>query len=334
MFLNIGFSCDWWYQNYRFSFDESYYLDATQKIKTMQAIDEIMEKRFPYYTQTGGLKESAISNPTIAVEPFGHRFIPALFGCTIKYSETTTPWARHRDLSDDEIMCMPFLTLEDFGREKEVITILRQVEEMSALGCACSAQQNTGSVINTALYLRKELFTDFYEKPEIIHRLFELIINRTECSVEFFNKIDGKVSDIGIGNCAVVMLSPAVYKTFNLPCDLKMMELAKKSGVRFSIHQDSNVTPFIECYKPFDYLYSFDVGQDTDIVRFRSAFPDVILNIFLYSGWLLENSAQEIHKGIGELISKSGDPELTGISCYDIDFATEDEKIAALCAAC
>jgi hypothetical protein len=334
MFLNIGFSHDWWYQKYGFVFDESFYLNAANKIRTMNAMDEIMQERFPYYTSPGGLKDSVVSNPTIAVEPFGHRFIPALFGCEINYSKDTTPWARHTDLSDDVIMNMPFLTPGEFSEDNKVQTITRQAAEMQALGYECSAQQNTGSVINSAIYLRENLFTDFYEKPEVIHRLFDLITNRMECSLQYFAGVDGGACDIGIGNCCVCMLSPSVYETFNRPCDDRIMKLAQKMGVRFSVHQDSDVTPYIGCYEPFDYLYSFDVGQDTELELFRRAFPDVIMNIFVYSVWLLENDIPEITQGIKDMISKAGSPELTGVSCYDIDARTSDEKIKALCDAC
>jgi hypothetical protein len=205
---------------------------------------------------------------------------------------------------------------------------------MRALGHLCSAQQNTGSVINTAIYLRKNLFTDFYDKPEVIHRLFDLITNRMECSLQYFAKADGYASDIGVGNCCVCMLSPSVYEEFNRPCDDRMMKLAQKMGVRFSIHQDSDVTPYIKSYRPFGYLYSFDVGQDTDLVSFRSAFPDVIMNIFVYSVWLLENEGPAIVQGIKDMVSKAGPPEKVGISCYDIDVRTSDAKIEALCQAC
>ena len=334
MFLNIGFSHDWWFQNYGYVFDEAFYLNARNKIQIMRAMDEIMQERFPYYTNPGGLKGSLISNPTIAVEPFGHRFIPALFGCEINYSKDTTPWAGHVDLTDDEIMNMPFLTPDEFGRNDKAQTILRQAEEMRDLGHECSTQQNTGSVINTAIYLRNNLFTDFYDKPDVIHRLFDLITNRMECSLEYFAEVDGRVCDIGVGNCCVCMLSPSVYETYNRPCDDHMMKMAKKLGVRFSIHQDSDVTPYIGSYKTFDYLYSFDVGQDTDLVLFRSAFPEVIMNIFVYSVWLLENDNIAIEKGIKDMISEAGPPELTGISCYDIDARTSDDKIEALCSAC
>ena len=334
MFLNIGFSHEWWHRNYGFVFDESFYMDIANKAKIMRAMDEIMAERFPYYTQNRGLKDSVISNPTIAVEPYGHRFIPALFGCEISYSKMITPWPRHTDLSDEEIMSMPFLTPGEFGDDEKVQVILRQAGEMRALGLACSTQQNTGSVINTAIYLRKNLFTDFYDKPEIIHRLFALISNRIECSVKFFSEADGRAGDLGVGNCAVCMLSPKIYETFNRPCDLRIMELARSMGVRFSMHQDSDVTPYIESYKSFDYLYSFDVGQDTDIQAFRRVFPDVVINIFIYSAWLLGNDAEAIRRGVTELAAKAGPPELAGISCYDIDPGTEDEKIEALCTVC
>ena len=332
MFLNAGFSYEWWNTHYGFCYDKSFYLDVVNKSATLDAMDEIMAERFPYYrTDYENLKNNTVSNPVVAVEPFGHRFIPTLFGCDIKYSAQTTPWAIHSNLSDEQVMSMPIWDLEMFRQNQCVQMVDEQAIDFKKQHKNVVSAQNLGSVINTAIYLRENLFSDFYEKPEVIHRLFELITNRMELSIDYFNERDENLSDLGVGNCSVCMISPVLYEKFDLQYDLRIMKKAKELGVRFSMHQDSDVTAYIDKYRAFNYLYSFDVGQDTNLEKFREAFPDVIMNIFVYPAWLEEKNEQEIVAGIRSFVEASGCATKTGISCYDIDKDTEDGKIRALC---
>jgi hypothetical protein len=192
-------------------------------------------------------------------------------------------------------------------------------------------QQNLGSVMNTAIYLRPmELFTDYYERPEMVRKLFALITNRMKLSYEYFAMLDDEQSGIGVGNCSVCMISPALYEGFNRGYDLEMMELAKALGVPFSMHQDSNVTPYINSYRAFDYVSSFDIGFDSDVKAMREAFPNCVLNIFLYTSFLVARTPAEIARDVKILMADAGDSELTGFSCYDIDSHVDDDKVRAL----
>ena len=111
------------------------------------------------------------------------------------------------------------------------------------------------------------------------------------------------------------------------------MEYARKLNVPFMIHQDSNVGAFTEQYKNFNYLVSFDVGCDTDVERFRRAFSDITLNIFIYTSVLHEKTESELFDFIVETASKSGPLDKIGFSVYDIDLNVPDDKINGICKA-
>jgi len=332
MFLNIEFSYDWWNRRYGLCFNRDVYFDPDKKRAQRAVMDKESEKRFPWYKDlTRGMEESAISVTSMSVEPFGHRFIPALFGCEISYADSNPPWAENNILSPEEIDAMPFLTMDEFRQDERVRIITEQASRAREKYGWFSAQQNLGSVMNTAIYLRgMELFTDYAERPDTIHKLFALITNRMTLSHEYFSEFDGKPSGVGVGNCSVCMISPAAYADFNRRYDLTMMELAKGRGVTFSLHQDSDLTKYIDVYRAFDYLYSFDIGFDTDISLFREGFPDTALNICLYTSFLGDRTPDEIRKDIQKLAADAGDPALTGFSCFDIDDNIPDENVTAL----
>jgi uroporphyrinogen-III decarboxylase len=332
MFLNIGFSYQWWNKNYGFEFDEKFYLNPERKLNIQIEMDNILKKRFPQ-TDFWNSKSNSnmVSTTNLAVEPFGHRFFPAMFSCKIRYSKNQTPWAEDNILSEKEIEDMPFITIDEFKDHKYVKCIVEQTEKVKSKFGYCSSQQNFGSVINTGMYLRgMNLFYDFYENSRLVHKLFSLITNMMVVAYDYFSEIDNKKSDLGIGNCSVAMLSPEIYKEFNYKYDKVIMEKAKKENVQFGIHQDSDVTSFIEVYKPFEYLHSFDIGWDTKIRAFRKNFPNIDINIFLYTNFLINHSVGEIHREIRRMIAEGAPIERLGFTCGDIDDNIEDEKVIAL----
>ena len=333
MFLNIGFCYEWWNSQYGLRFGKEFHFDQDRKIAQLLFMDQAMRKRFPWSNELMPEMQN-ISDINMNIEPFGHRFVPALFGCEVAYSDANSPWAVEHILTPAEIETMPFWTMDEFSRDEKVKTIAEQTSYVRQKYGRCSSQQNLGSVINTAIYLRgMELFTDFFERPELVHRLYALITNRMMLAYEYCSQLDGKPADTGVGNCSVCMLSPQIYQDFNRKYDMQIMELARSKGVCFGIHQDSDVTSFIDAYRPFDYLFGFDIGFDTNIALFRKAFPRIPLNICLYTSFLNDRTPGEIEKDILKLAVDGGDPDLTGFTCVDIDSNVPDEKVTALCEA-
>jgi uroporphyrinogen-III decarboxylase len=295
------------------------------KISQLRSMDEKLRQRFSWY---GAYKPTA---PSYAIEPFGHRFVPALFGCDIIYEDSTAPWAEHRILTPEHIDAMPLLTLDEFKQDERVREVARQIHYSRKKYGWCSAQQNLGSVMNTAIYLRgMELFSDFYERPETIHKLMNLITNRMILAYEYGKEMDGKASDTGVGNCSVCMISPQTYDEFIYPYDHAMMELAQKNTVHFGVHHDSNATSYLESYRKFEHLHHLDIGFDTDIPMYREAFPLQNLNIYFYTNFIIEHTPQEIKETVSSLAASSGSSAATWFTCADIDARISDEKITAL----
>ena len=331
MFLNLGFSYSWWNYFYNLEFDENFYLNPDNKIITAKKMSETLTERFSWYDQVVNKDRGVSSSDNIDIEPFGHRFFPAMMGCKIKYSKAQPPWAEHNLMSVEQVLALENMTAEKFRNSDNVRLITDQVKYVREKYRSCSSQQNLGSVINTGIYIRGlELFSDYIENPQVVHKLYQVITSVMENAYDYFSELDGRKSDIGLGNCTVCMISPEQYANFNRVYDAHMMEKARKLGVKFNMHQDSNVTPYIKAYQPLDYINIFDVGCDTNIREFRKGFPNVIINTFVYSGFLCERTPEQIERDLRTLIEEAGGREKIGFSCYDIDETISDDKVAAI----
>ena len=326
----ISFSNHWWNKNYGYEFNQEYYNNNELKVKSRVEMNNILKERFPQI-------ELSVGNPfeNIVIRPFEDRFFPAMFGCKIHFAKDQSPWAEDNILSEIEIEEMPYIAIDEFKNHEFVKMIVERARSLRGKFEHISTQQNMGSVINTGIYLRgMELFVDFYERPHIIHKLYSLITKMMIVAYDYFSEVDGKKPEMGIGNCGVAMLSPEIYKKFNYHYDRKIMEKAMKEKVLFGIHQDSNVTKYINAYKSFEYLNGFDIGWDTDIKLFRSNFPTIKLNIFLYTSFLHDHTIDEIRSEVKRMKNEGGPPDKVAFVCGDIDDLVEDEKIIALYEAC
>lgn len=333
MFLNLGFSNEWWNLNYGIDFSEETYLDPLKKALQQDQMNSIMAERFAKWGFLGNIDSTAtLSRPSVAVEPYGHRFIPAMFGAPVNYKYNQAPWAITTVLDKDFIMSNKPISEKEFSESQPVREIARQCCILRDNARECSAQQNMGSVMNTAIYLRgQDLFLDFDDSPEMVRKLFSLITNMMLVSYEYFCKIDRQKSPLGVGNCSVAMLSPRIYEEFVLPYDMEIMKYAKVAGVPFMIHQDSKVDPFIKSYKKFNYLVSFDIGCDTDVKSFRREFPDINLNVFVYTSLLHEKNEKELYDFFLSVAENGAPLGKIGFSVFDVDNGVPMSKIESIC---
>ena len=296
----------------KFGFDlgERYHLDLDHRVRTTMEIDRAV---FDVYGEIGlGYEEPF---PRVSIEPFGHRFMPAMYGCETGYRDDGDPWARPRVLGKEEIASLGPWTIQRFEKSEPVRTVLRQIKELKRryepyrvpdreFNPHCrgmSSLQNLGSVINTAFSVQgNQLFIDYVDQPALVHRLYENITELTLLCLDYFPKVDGwPLRDVFIGNCTVSMISPGHYAAFNLAYDRRLMEYARSIGARFMLHQDSQVNPHLENYAGFDYLHALDFGQDTDFETLARLFPNAEVNCILFPSWVESHGMDEVR---GELL--------------------------------
>lgn len=335
MFLNIGFSNEWWHVRYGLDFGRDTYMDPLKKVEMQDRMDDVLYERYGKWGFLDHLSSvGTLSRPSVAVEPYGHRIIPALFGAPVRYQKDQAPWACANILDREQIMALTPITREAFAQQPCVKEVIRQYETLKATGRTCSAQQNLGSCVNTISYLRgMDFFYDFVDDPELVHTLNSRITEMILMAYSYFAEYDGMIAGMGVGNCSVAMLSPNVYREFFYPYDRRIMERARELGIPFHIHQDSCVDPFIPEYRAFEHLQSFDVGDDTDVGLFRQNFPDILINVFLYTKTLRTLKPEALYDFVLKLAQKGRPYENIGFSAYDIDLDVEEDRIVALCEA-
>ena len=70
--------------------------------------------------------------PARSIEPFGHRFMPAMYGCHCGFSADADPWSQPLVLDKTAIDALQPWTPERFERAEPVRLVRSQVEQLSA----------------------------------------------------------------------------------------------------------------------------------------------------------------------------------------------------------
>jgi hypothetical protein len=299
------------HDRFGFDFGERYHQDLPHRIRTTMEIDRAV---FDAYGKIGLGYERPF--PRASVEPFGHRFMPAMYGSPTGYSPDADPWGCARTLAAEEIDALEPWTVERFERSEPARVVLSQIaqlkkhyepyrvpeKEFNPHYRAMSSLQNLGSVINTAFSLQGEdLFVHYAAEPDLVHKLYANIAQLTLLCLDYFPRVDGwPLRDIFVGNCTVAMISPRQYATFNEPHDRRLMQYAQTIGARFMMHQDSNA--HLENYAGLENLDALDLGQDTDFEKLAGLFPRAEVNCILFPSWIASHTMDEIRAELQRLM--------------------------------
>jgi len=300
----------------RFGFDlgERYHRDLDYRIRTTMEIDRAV---FEAYGKIGlGCEKPS---PRASVEPFGHRFMPAMYGCHLEYAPDADPWSKPRILREQELRSLEPWDVARFERSEPVRIVLGQIEqlkkhydpyrvpepEFNPHYRAMSSLQNLGSVINTAFSVQgEELLVHYVTEPGLVRNLFANITQLMLLCLDYFPRVDGwPLKDIFIGNCTVAMISPAQYAALNEPQDRCLMEYARKVEARFTMHQDSNANAHLDNYARLEYLHALDLGQDTDFEKLARLFPKAEVNCILFPSWIESHTNDEVRSELLRLMA-------------------------------
>ena len=338
--LGVGFSYQYLHRRFGFDFGERYHRDPVYRIETGMHIDRCL---FEEYRRLDLGEERPI--PRVSIEPFGHRFMPVMYGCDCLYMKDMDPCGSPRPLSAEEIDGLEPWTVERFERDEHVREVLAQARAVSqhrqALKrsprefnphCrALASLQNLGSVVNTGFSVQGDgLFVDYLTSPETIKKLYAHITDLMLLCLRCFPEFDGEpLQDVFIGNCSVAMLSPGQYMDVNYESDRRIMDYARQIGARFTMHQDSDVTPHLENYARFDYLHGLDFGQDTDFARAARLMPEVNANCMLLPGWLESHGMAEIREELLRLMRLGLGFKSFTFTLYEIDTALSGDWLCA-----
>jgi hypothetical protein len=338
--LGMGITYKLLHDRFGFDFGQRYHLDLDYRIKTTMEIDRMV---FETYGDLGLGYEHPY--PRSSIEPFGHRFMPAMYGCPCGYAKDAEPWSRPRVLSAEEIDNLPPWIPELFEESEPVRAVLSQYDQLKKHYApfrvadkefnphyrGMSSLQNLGSAINTAFSVQGDrLLLDYVDAPETVGKFYANITQLMLLCLERFPREDGwPLTDIFVGDCTVSMISPRQYAALNAPADRRLMDYARSIGARFMIHQDSDVNPHLENYAGLEYVQAFDFGQDTDFEKLGRLRPQAAVNCILFPAWIASHSPDDIRAELRRLMQIGKlFPSFT-FTCLELDEKLDGDKIRA-----
>jgi uroporphyrinogen-III decarboxylase len=329
------FTPNWWHRTAGVSFDEGFYLDDETRIRNDVTMRRVLWER---YGDVGLGQPDPQPRPIIgSLHVAGGFVIPALLGADIHFEASAAPQPMPMELTLEQI---ERLEKPDFRETWPMKQLIAGMDALEAEQGHVIGDLNTDGLLNAAYHLYgQQLFLDFYEAPERVGRLLEIIgelivdvasyvRQRTgSCSISV-NRMVAHV-DPGLflhANCSVQMISPASYRQMHLPVERSMANRIQPFGIH---HCGDNTHRMASIYAelPAGYL---EVGWGSDVTACRAALPDAFLNLRLNPVRMLRCTPQEIAEDTEKLLLAAGPLEQVGVCCINMDYGTPEENLFAM----
>lgn len=329
----VVFHPSWWHAHAGICFDEDFFFHPAKRVESERRMEALLRERFGGH----GLGADADRDLPVlgAVHLAAGHLLPEMFGCEIRY---------HADSSPDVIPA---------GREWLAIdpeapfqsAAFRRFERLrDALKTRYGGVQgdiNWSGVLNLAIDLRgQEFFLDMVDDPEAVAaelRNLAAVIERFAMGVQ----AETGTSSIGVNRivrhfahpvflhpeCSNTMIAAADYERFILPIDVAWSQRHRPFGIH---HCGKDPHRFAASYAKLPHLDFLDVGWGGDVPALRAALPNTFLSLRLDSILLVTWTPAQIRETIRRLVAESGDPQLTGICCINLDQRVTDAQVDAI----
>lgn len=333
--VELVFNPNWWYHTAGISFDQSFYFDSATRLKNDVIMRRVLSER---YGELGPGEAAPQPRPIIgSLHVAGGFVIPALLGAEIGFAPNAAPQPKPLNLSLEQIEA---LEKPDFRETWPMNQFIAQMDALEAEYGYLVGDMNTDGLLNVAYHLYgQQLFLDFYDNPDRVRRLLnligELIVDvalyvreRTgSCSISVNRMVERVNPGLFLhGNCSVQMISPQSYRQLDLPAEQRMAERIQPFGIH---HCGSNMHLIAPVYAELPAVF-FDVGWGSDVACCREALPRAFFNLRLSPVRMLHCSAAEIAKDTERLLLAAGPLEQAGVCCINMDYGTPDENIFAM----
>ena len=218
--------------------------------------------------------------------------------------------------------------------------LIAQMDALEAEYGHVVGDMNTDGVLNAAYHLYgPQLFLDFYEAPERVGRLLdiigELIVDvalyvrqRTgSCSVSVNRMVERVDPCLFLhANCSVPMISPGSYRQMHLPVEQRMAGRIQPFGIH---HCGDNMHRIAPAYAELPACY-YEVGWGSDVALCREALPDAFLNLRINPVRMLQCTPREIAEDAEKLLQAAEPLQQVGVCCINMDHGTPDDNIFAM----
>ncbi len=333
--IELVFNPNWWYQTANISFDRSFYFDPETRIRNDVIMRRVLHERFG---KMGLGDPDPQPRPIIGSQHVAGGFvIPALLGAEIQFEKDAAPQPLPMEMDIEQIEAF---VKPDFRTTWPMNEFIEQMDALEAEWGYVVGGMNTDGLLNAAYHFYgQDLFLDFYEAPDRVRRLLdiigELIVDvalylrqRTgDCSISVNRMVEHVDPQLFFhANCSVQMISPKSYRDIQLPTEKRMAERILPYGIH---HCGDNLHKIAPVYAELP-LTMVDVGWGSDVAAVREALPDAFLNLRLNPVRMLQATPQEIAADTESLLKAAGPLESAGVCCINMDYGTPDDNIFAM----
>lgn len=333
--IELVFNPNWWYQTANISFDRSFYFDPETRIRNDVIMRRVLHERFG---KMGLGDPDPQPRPIIGSQHVAGGFvIPALLGAEIQFEKDAAPQPLPMEMDIEQIEAF---VKPDFRTTWPMNEFIEQMDALEAEWGYVVGGMNTDGLLNAAYHFYgQDLFLDFYEAPDRVRRLLdiigELIVDvalylrqRTgDCSISVNRMVEHVDPQLFFhANCSVQMISPKSYRDIQLPTEKRMAERILPYGIH---HCGDNLHKIAPVYAELP-LTMVDVGWGSDVAAVREALPDAFLNLRLNPVRMLQATPQEIAADTESLLKAAGPLKSAGVCCINMDYGTPDDNIFAM----
>jgi len=303
MRVSLGFEPAWFHKRCGINFSEKWHIDPFYRQKSLVKMKKELCKNFPsvsYWNEDFKDDLSTISGC------YGAYVIPKVFDFPLIYEKDRWP---EIDKSKEKLSIKEIekLDVDEILSSSSVEEIFHQMDIIEAEWGKIHGYLNWQGVLNNAFLLRGEnIFTDFYDKPDLVHNFLSII---TDVIIRLTQKVQKRqrksgfyVNHFCVSNCTVNMVSPKIYREFLLPYDKK---IAESGFERFGMHTCNwNVTPYLEEIKKLPKVGYLDMGIMSDMKKVKKMFPDTRRAVMYSPVRLKEASLGDIKKDMEKIYNE------------------------------
>lgn len=326
--LGVGFYPDWWNKHYGISFDKKYYFDPETRIEAQMEIAKKLHERFG---------DVGLGDPNPKPKPlitFGMVMLPAIFGCEIIFEKDALPWAVSLNLTPEQI---EKLEKPDILNSWPMTEIIKQMDYLEGKYGTIVGDINTTGVQNLALKLRGEdLYIDFFENPELCHKLLSIC---TECIIELFHYVYKRTgtgaADVTpmadpkiyvVPNCTAEQISLSTYEEFLLQYDQRIADACSP----FGIHHCGSIDEVLGGYAKISNLSFLEIGFGSNVKRTREILgPEVAINGRISPVLMKNGTKEEVETEVKNLIDQGQPLHNFSVDTVGLTHGTPDENIRA-----
>jgi len=329
MRVSLGFVPAWFHQRCGIDFSEKWHQDPFYRYGSLVKMKRVLCKAFPsvaYWDEDYKEDLATISGC------YGAYVIPKIFGFPLIYEKDRWPEI-DRNKEKLSIKEIEELDVDDILLSPFVEEIFHQMDIIEAEWGKIHGYLNWQGVLNNAFHLRGEnIFTDFYDKPALVHYFFSII---SEVMIGLAKKVQKRqresvfyVDHFCVSNCTVNMVSPKIYREFLFPYDKKIAE----SFERFGMHTCNwNVTSYLEEIRKLPKVGYLDMGITSDMKKVKKMFPDTRRAVMYSPVRLQEVSLNEIKEDMEKIYNELSPCDIV---MADIQAITSDQRVNQLLKIC